>query len=157
MGINYPAGPEIDRIAHLGNSNTYHFTAPLNDDSYNFSFSGLKSSVINLVHKEQDVHKEDLLASFQETVIESLTRKTIKAMNDYDVKNFLLAGGVSANRGIRDKFKSICEAKGISYTFPDIKYCTDNAAMIAAAGYFSYKEGIKADFTLNANPGLEIE
>ena len=157
MDINYPAGPEIDRLAHFGNSNKYHFTAPLNDDSYNFSFSGLKSSVINLVHKEKEINKEDLLASFQETVIESLSRKTIKAMNEYNVKNFLLAGGVSANRGIREKFKSICENKGIDYTFPDIKYCTDNAAMIAAAGFFAYKEGIKADFTLNANPGLEIE
>ena len=157
MGINYPAGPEIDHLAHIGNSNKYHFTAPLNDDSYNFSFSGLKSSVINLVHKEKEINKEDLLASFQKTVIDSLSRKTIKAINDYDVKNFLLAGGVSANKGIREKFKSICEAKGIDYTFPDIKYCTDNAAMIAAAGFFAYKEGIKADFTLNANPGLEIE
>ena len=159
MNINYPAGPTVDKLAHIG-SHTYNLPIPLDDDSYNFSFSGLKSAVINLVHNEEqrgnEINKENLACSFQDVVCEILTKKTIRAMNELNVKNLILAGGVSANLGIRERFKEICELKGLNYTFPDIKYCTDNAAMIAAAGYFAYKDGITADFTLNANPGLEI-
>ena len=160
MDIPYPAGPIVDKLAHIGDD-TYKLPIPLNDDSYNFSFSGLKSAVINLVHNEKErgieVNKENLACSFQNVVCEILSKKTIKAINDFNVHNLLLAGGVSANMGIREKISSLCEAMGINYTFPDIKYCTDNAAMIAAAGYFAYLKGKKADLTLNAYSTMELE
>ena len=160
IGVNYPAGPMVDHLAHIGKV-TYNLPMPLNDNSYNFSFSGLKSAVINLVHNEEQkqnaINKEDLCASFQNVVIETLSKKTVQAMEEYNIRNFVLAGGVSANKGIRDKMKFICTSRGINYTFPDIKYCTDNAAMIAAAGYFAYLDGRKADFTLNAYSNLELK
>ena len=160
MDINYPAGPEVDRLAHIGD-HTYNLPLPLDDDSYNFSFSGLKSAVINLSHNEEqrgnEINKENLACSFQDVVCEILTKKTIRAMNELGVKNLILAGGVSANKGIRERFKDICELRGINYTFPEIKYCTDNAAMIATAGYFAYKKGIKADLSLNAYSSMELK
>ena len=160
MDINYPAGPKVDKLAHTG-SHTYNLPIPLDDDSYNFSFSGLKSAVINLVHNEEQrgnlVNKENLACSFQDVVCEILTKKTIRALNEYNVKNLILAGGVSANMGIRERFKEICELRGINYTFPDIKYCTDNAAMVAAAGYFAYKKGRRADLSLNAYSNMELK
>lgn len=160
MGVPYPAGPVIDRMAYDG-TDSYDLPIPLNDNSYNFSFSGLKSAVINLVHNEEqrgnDIRKEDLACSFQNVVIESLSKKTVKALVDFDVKNLILAGGVSANKGIRNRFKKICEDRGINYIFPDFKYCTDNAAMIASAGYYAYLDGRRADFTLNANSNMELE
>lgn len=160
MDIDYPAGPMVDKYAHEG-MNSYKLPIPLNDNSYNFSFSGLKSAVINLVHNEeqrnQEVNKKDLACSFQNIVIESLTKKTLKAILDYKVNNLILAGGVSANKGIRDSFKEICEKRNINYTFPDIKYCTDNAAMIASAGYYAYLDGRKADYTLNGESNMELE
>ena len=159
MDINYPAGPKVDKLAHLG-AHTYNLPIPLDDDSYNFSFSGLKSAVINLVHNEEQrgnqINKEDLACSFQDVVCEILTKKTLRAMNEHHVNNLILAGGVSANMGIRERFKEICELRGINYTFPDIKYCTDNAAMIAAAGFFAYQKGIKADLSLNAYSSMEL-
>ena len=160
MDINYPAGPMVDKLAHLG-SHTYNLPIPLDDDSYNFSFSGLKSAVINLVHNEEQrgnsINKENLACSFQDVVCEILTKKTLHAMNELGVRNLILAGGVSANKGIRERFKDICELRGINYTFPEIKYCTDNAAMIATAGYFAYKKGIKADLSLNAYSSMELK
>ena len=159
MDINYPAGPEVDRFAHLG-THTYNLPIPLDDDSYNFSFSGLKSAVINLSHNEEQrgnpINKENLSCSFQDVVCEILTKKTLRAINELGVNNLILAGGVSANKGIRERFKYLCEAHGINYTFPDIKYCTDNAAMIAAAGFFAYKKGIRADLNLNAYSTMEL-
>ena len=160
MDINYPAGPEVDRLAHIGKT-TYNLPIPLNDDSYNFSFSGLKSAVINLVHNEEQrgnsINKEDLASSFQEVVATVLAKKTFKALSDKDVHNLVLAGGVSANKGIREKIAYMCENKGINYTFPNIKYCTDNAAMIAAAGYFAYLDGRRADYNLNAFSSMELK
>ena len=160
IGVNYPAGKEVDRLAHLGKS-IYHLPMPLNDNSYNFSFSGLKSAVINLVHNEQQrgntVSRENLCASFQNVVVEIIAKKTLKAINELNVKNFVIAGGVSANEGIRERLEMICKARGINYIFPEIKYCTDNAAMIATAGYFAYLDGRKADFTLNAESNLELK
>ena len=159
IGVDYPAGPTVDKLAHQGEA-SYNLPLPLNDDSYNFSFSGLKSAVINLVHNEEqrgnEINKENLCASFQNVVCEVLTKKTLKAMNDKGVKNIILAGGVSANKGIRERFEKLCEARGFNYTFPEIKYCTDNAAMIAAAGYYAYLDGRRADYTLNAVSNLEL-
>ena len=160
IDIDYPAGPIIDKMAHEG-KHTYNLPIPLNDASYNFSFSGLKSAVINLVNNEEQrgnlINKGDLACSFQEVVVDILTKKTLNALDEYHVNNLILAGGVSANHGIRERFANLCENKGINYTFPEIKYCTDNAAMIAAAGYYAYLDGRVADYTLNAYSNMELK
>ena len=158
--VPYPGGPIIDEMAHIG-KHTYNLPIPLNDDSYNFSFSGLKSAVINLVHNEKmrgnTINKEDLATSFQDVVIDVLTKKTLKALKEYNVNNLILAGGVSANRGLRERFKTICEENNINYTFPDLKYCTDNATMIASSGYYAYLLGRRADLTVNAKSSDELK
>ena len=160
IGVGYPGGPVIDKMATLG-SHTYNLPIPLDDNSYNFSFSGLKSAIINLVHNEEqrgnEINKEDLATSFQEVVVDIITKKTLKALKDFNVKNLVLAGGVAANKGLRDKLTLICEENDIDYTFPPIKYCTDNAAMIATAGYFLYKEGRFSDLQLNAKSSVELQ
>ncbi len=142
INVPYPGGPLLDKLAKQG-KDTYPLPLPLDDNSYNFSFSGIKSAVINLAHNEDQrgnsIRKEDLACSFQNKVVEILTKKTIKALKEYNVNNLIIAGGVSANSGIREKFTSICKKEGINLTIPNIKYCTDNAAMIATAGYFAYQ------------------
>lgn len=160
IGITYPGGPKIDQLAIKG-KDTYPLPLPLDDDSYNFSFSGLKSSVINLVHKEKqrqnEIIKENLASSFQNRVIEILTKKTMRAIKEYNVKNLILAGGVSASNGIRNKFQELCEKDDITLTLPEMKYCTDNAAMIGAAAYYAYKLGRRADLELNAKATDKLE
>ena len=152
IDVEYPGGPIIDKMAAIG-KHTYDLPIPLNDDSYNFSFSGLKSAVINLVHNEKQrenaIRKEDLAKSFQDVVVDVLTKKTMHALKEYNVKNLILAGGVAANKGIRNKIQELCEENNINYTFPSIKYATDNAAMIASSGYYAFKLGRRADLTLN--------
>ena len=145
LHLPYPGGPVIDKMAKVG-KHSYNLPLPLNDDSYNFSFSGLKSAVINLSHnasqRGEELVAEDLACSFQEVALEVLVSKTIKAAKDYNVKEILVAGGVSANQGLREK---LTRESSIKVLFPPMKYCTDNAAMIAAAGYFAYKKGIPLD------------
>lgn len=153
MGLKYPGGPLVDKLAHKGIDN-YKLPLPLDDDSYNFSFSGIKSAVINLVHNEKqknhEINNADLATSFQNRVVDILTKKTMRALDEYKVNNLIIAGGVSANKGIRDKFELLCKENNIKLTVPNIKYCTDNAAMIGAAGYYAYKLGRRADLNLNA-------
>lgn len=153
VGIPYPGGPSIDKMAHIGNK-SYNLPLPLNDNSYNFSFSGLKSAVINLSHNEQqrgnELNKEDLAASFQDVVVEIISKKVEKAIKEKNIKYFITAGGVAANRGIRERLAKVCEESNIEYSFPDIKYCTDNAAMIAAAGYFYFVNNRISTIELNA-------
>lgn len=160
VDVPYPGGPTIDKWAHEG-ENTYNLPLPLNDNSYNFSFSGLKSAVINLVHNEEqrknEIRKKDLATSFQNTVVEIITKKTMKALKDYNVNNLIVAGGVAANKGIREKLTELCEKENINLSCPDIKYCTDNAAMIAASGYHAYMLGHRADLTLNSKSSLELK
>ncbi len=153
INLEYPGGPKVDQLAHKG-MDTYNLPLPLDDDTYNFSFSGLKSAVINLKHNEEqrgnDLNIENLATSFQNRVVEILTKKTMKALKEYNVKNLIIAGGVSANKGIRDKFNELCIKNNINLTIPKLEYCTDNAAMIGAAGYYAYKIGKRADLDLNA-------
>ena len=153
INVPYPGGPLVDKLAYEGND-SYALPLPLDDVSYNFSFSGIKSAVINLVHNEvqrgNEIRKADIACSFQNRVVEILSKKTLKALKEYNVKNLIIAGGVSANSGIRNKFTELCQKNDINLTIPNIKYCTDNAAMIAAAGYFAYKNGIRADIDLKA-------
>ena len=153
IGLEYPGGPKVDKLASIGKS-TYNLPIPLNDDSYNFSFSGLKSAVINLNHKleqrGEEINKEDLAASFQKVAISSIINKTKKAIENYNIKNLIVAGGVAANKGLRSEVYKLGEELNIDITIPNMKYCTDNAAMIATAGYYAYKDGRIADLTLNS-------
>lgn len=153
MNIPYPGGPVIDKLAHKG-AHTYHLPLPLDDDSFNFSFSGLKSAVINLVHNEKqrnnEINVENLCTTFQDNVVEIISKKTMKAIQKFNIKNLAICGGVSANSGLREKFEFLCKKNNINLSMPLIKYCTDNAAMIATAGFFAYQKGIKSDMSLNA-------
>ncbi|MCI9234317.1 MAG: tRNA (adenosine(37)-N6)-threonylcarbamoyltransferase complex transferase subunit TsaD [Bacilli bacterium] len=153
IGLSYPGGPIVDKYAHEG-QDTYSLPLPKDDNSYDFSFSGLKSAVINVVHNEEQrgnkIVSENMATSFQNRVVEILTKKTIKAVKEYNVKNLIVAGGVSANKGLRDKLEEICKEERIHLTVPAIKYCTDNAAMIGAAGYYAFLLGRRAGLDLNA-------
>lgn len=153
LDIPYPGGPTVDKLAHIG-KDTYNLPYPLDDNTYNFSFSGIKSAVINLVHNEMQrgnkINKEDLCTTFQNRVVTILTKKTMRAIKEYNVKTFVVAGGVSANLGLREKISEECQKENIHVSFPKLKYCTDNAAMIGAAGYFAYQRGVTADLTLTA-------
>jgi N6-L-threonylcarbamoyladenine synthase len=162
LKLPYPGGPHIDRLAQDGKDTLDLPRAWLEEGSYDFSFSGLKSAVINTVHnaeqRGESIAPEDLAASFQESVIEVLVKKTVKATDEYKVKQVLLAGGVAANKGLRKTLeKAFSEKKGIELVIPPLNLCTDNAAMIAAAGSIMFEKGIRADLSLNANPGLDIE
>ncbi len=153
LNLPYPGGPNVDKLASIG-EDTYNLPIPLNDSSYNFSFSGLKSAVINLVHNEKqkglEINKENLACSFQNRVVNILTKKTMKALKEYDIKNLIVAGGVAANKAIRNSLEENCLKENINITIPDFIYCTDNAAMIGAAGYYLYKNNVIADLNLKA-------
>ncbi|MBT2644781.1 tRNA (adenosine(37)-N6)-threonylcarbamoyltransferase complex transferase subunit TsaD [Bacillus sp. ISL-41] len=160
LHLPYPGGPHIDRLAHEGKATIDLPRAWLEEGSYDFSFSGLKSAVINVVHNAQqrgeEIAPEDLAASFQESVIDVLVTKTQKAVKEYGVKQVLLAGGVAANKGLRAKLSTEFTGSDVEIVIPPLFLCTDNAAMIAAAGSVFYEKGQRADLTLNGNPGLEI-
>lgn len=153
IDLPYPGGPLVDDMAFKG-QDTYDLPLPLNDDSYNFSFSGLKSAVINLSHNEKqrghEIIKENMATSFQNRAVEILVKKTIKALKDYKVNNLIVAGGVAANKGLRNELAKACKKNGINLIVPEMKYCTDNAAMIGAAAYYAYKRGDIAGLDLNA-------
>ncbi len=160
INLPYPGGPLVDKLAHEG-EDTYNLPLPLDDDSYDFSFSGLKSAVINLVHNEHqkgnEIIPQNVATSFQNRVVEILTKKTMKALKDYDVSNLIVAGGVAANKGLRERLSKECLEAGVDLTIPEIKYCTDNAAMIGAAGYYAYKLGRTAGLDLNAKANDELK
>ncbi len=153
INLEYPGGPKVDKLAHIGKP-SYKLPVPLQDNSYNFSFSGLKSAVINLNHKfvqnGEEINKEDLAASFQHVAIESIISKTKKALVDNNIKNLIVAGGVAANQGLREEVEKLQKELNLNVTIPSMKYCTDNATMIAAAGYYAYKLGRRADLSLNS-------
>lgn len=160
VGIGYPGGPKVDQNARIGKC-SYDLPIPKNDDSYDFSFSGLKSAVINLVHncnqRGEKIRENDLCASFQDVVVKSLTSKTMKAMKDYGVNNLILAGGVAANSGIRDAFSELSQENGFNFSYPSIKYCTDNATMIAAAGYHLYLKKQFSNLDLSATSSEKLK
>lgn len=161
MGLEYPGGPKVDKLAHEG-EDTYNLPRVyLGNDNYNFSFSGLKSHVINLHHnamqRGEEINVANLCASFQATVTEVLVAKTLKAAKEYNVKQIIVAGGVSANKGLKERFKSESDGS-VEICIPSIKYCTDNAAMIGVAGYYQYMITKKADdLSLNASASLELQ
>lgn len=162
LGLNYPAGKEIDELAHQG-KDTFHFPRAMEkDDNFDFSFSGLKSAFINTVHHADQIgetlSKVDLAASFQQSVVDVLAEKTVRALRNYPVKQLILAGGVAANSQLRDRLAEECEQlDGVQLVKAPLKYCGDNAAMIGIAGYVAYQHGVRADMSLNAEPGLEFE
>lgn len=153
LGLEYPGGPKVDKLSFEG-KDTYNLPYPLDDDSYNFSFSGIKSAVVNLVHNEiqrgNDIRLEDMCTSFQNRVVSVIVKKTLRALKQYKVNNLIMAGGVAANKGLRNELEKLCKENNINFSVPRIEYCTDNAAMIGAAAYYAYKEGIVANLELNA-------
>lgn len=161
LKLPYPGGPHIDRLAKEGEPVIKLPRAWLEEGSYDFSFSGLKSAVINTLHnaeqKGQQIDPKDLAASFQESVIEVLVTKTLKAAKEYKVKQVLLAGGVAANSGLRAALEeTFAQKASIELIIPPLSLCTDNAAMIAAAGSVVFDKGIRGKMDMNANPGLEL-
>ncbi|AXY36801.1 tRNA (adenosine(37)-N6)-threonylcarbamoyltransferase complex transferase subunit TsaD [Bacillus velezensis] len=161
MGLPYPGGPQIDKLAAVGTDSILLPRAWLEEGSYNFSFSGLKSAVINTLHnasqKNEVIPPEDLAASFQQSVIDVLTAKTSKAAKEYGVKQVLLAGGVAANKGLRAALQQEFSHSGDpELIIPPLSLCTDNAAMIAAAGTVAFEKGIRGSYDMNGQPGLEL-
>lgn len=161
LNLPYPGGPVIDKMASQGKP-SYHLPKPLDDTSYNFSFSGLKSAVINLAHNASQrgevINQEDLATSFQEVVIDSLVSKTIKAAKQYQVKQVLLAGGVSANKGLRQAMEmAVATLKDVSLSLPPMNCCTDNAMMIALAGKVMYDLNLFSTLDLGIKPNLDLE
>lgn len=160
LGLSYPGGPEVDKRATLG-SDTYHLPRPfLDKKEFNFSFSGLKSAVINVVHnaeqRKEEIRVNDMCASFQASVLDVLIEKTKHAAESFDVKQIILAGGVAANKGLRSLiFKEI---PNYDIIIPSMEYCTDNAAMIGAAAYYQYqKYGASKDYLLSGYSTLRLD
>ena len=153
LGLKYPGGPNVEKLA-LDGKNTYKL-GNVHVDNYDLSYSGLKSSVINLVHNEtqrgNEIRKSDLACTFQEIAIKQLVDKTKKALQDYDIKNLIVAGGVSANKYLRSELIKLCNELNVNLSIPEFKYCTDNAAMIGAAAYPLFKAKKFADYSLNAS------
>ena len=155
VGMGYPGGPVIDKLAKEGkpiyNLPRTHF------ENLDFSFSGIKTAVINLVHKEGDnININDLCASFEEAVTDILTQNSLKAMKELGVNKIAIAGGVSANSYLRNRMQELGEKEGFKVYYPELVLCTDNAAMIASAGYYNYMAGKCSPWNLNAVPNLKI-
>lgn len=162
LGYEYPGGKYIDSAAKTGNPNAYKLPKPkVQGSEYDFSFSGLKTAVINLVHnaqqKGEEINREDLAASFQKTISDILVEKTMKAADVYGYTTIGLAGGVSANSGVRTALQEACEQRGCKLYMPEFKYCGDNAAMICCQAYFDYLAGKLADQSLNGIATLSLD
>ena len=159
LGLKYPGGPNVEKMA-LNGKLSYKLPIPMNDDTLNMSFSGLKSSIINLVHNEtqrnKEINKEDLACSFQVVATDQLVRKLELAINKTNIKNIIIAGGVSANQYIRQEITKLAAKHNANISVPKLLYCTDNAAMIGAAAYPLYLKKDFANLDLNANPSEEL-
>ncbi len=153
IGLGYPGGPKVDKLAKEGTANIE--LPKTHIDGLDFSFSGIKTAIINLHHKNPDINKADLCASFEKYVTEILIDNSLKAAKKLNIKTIALAGGVSANSYIRQQFMDL-EKQGYKIYYPEPILCTDNAAMIASAGYYRYVSGVTSDLTLNAVPNLKI-
>lgn len=161
IGLGYPGGPKIDRVSKEGNPDAIHFPrAKVADAEYDFSFSGLKSAVLNYLNscqmKGEKIVTADVAASFQKAVIDVLVEHSMDAVRKYGYHKFAIAGGVASNSGLRSAFEKVCGEKGIAFYHPSPIYCTDNAAMIGTAAYYEYQKGIRHGFDLNAVPNLKL-
>ena len=162
IGLPYPGGPHIEQLSREGNANAIELPrAWMGDDSYDFSFSGLKSAVLNYINKAkmkgEEINPADVAASFQQAVLDVLVQKTVRAAVENGVSNILLAGGVAANGTLRDQLQTAANAHNIQVHYPPVHFCTDNAAMIGAAAHYKAVKGEYADLTLNAVPNLSFE
>ena len=154
LGLPYPGGPEIEKLAKCGNPNAFRFHAPFNEgESNDFSFSGIKTAVVNLLHnaeqKGEVLNKADVAASFQRAVADTLTMKSVRAALREKSSVLALAGGVSANNVLRTRLQTECDRNGIRFCRPDMRFCTDNAAMIACQGYYMLRSGEVSGLDLN--------
>ena len=161
IGLGYPGGPKIDKVSREGNPDAIHFPrAKVADAEYDFSFSGLKSAVLNYLNscqmKGEAINTADVAASFQRAVIDVLVEHSMDAVERYGYKKFAIAGGVASNSGLRKAFEEVCGKKDITFYHPSPIYCTDNAAMIGAAAYYEFQKGIRHGFELNAVPNLKL-
>lgn len=161
IGLGYPGGPKIDRIAREGNPDAIKFPkANVDGAKYDFSFSGLKSAVLNYINgckmKGESFDPADIAASFQKAVVEVLVEKSMQAAEDYSMRKFAIAGGVASNRALRTAMEAACAKRGIQFYHPSPIYCTDNAAMIGAAGFYEYLAGTRHGWDLNAVPNLKL-
>lgn len=161
MGLGYPGGPKIDKLAKEGNKDAIDFPrVRLEKDSYDFSFSGLKTAVLNYMNQEEqkgnEINKADLAASFQEAEVDVLVEKSMRLLKETGFNKFALSGGVAANSRLQERMREACEKENIKFYYPPIKLCTDNAAMIAMAGYLNYKAGEVSDKYMKVYPNLEI-
>ena len=160
LKLPYPGGPHIDRLAHEGVEPIAFPRIWLEEGSYDFSFSGLKSSVINYMHnaeqRGEEIKPQAVAAGFQDSVVEVLTAKTLRAAKQYKVKQVIAAGGVSANKGLRKSLEDTFANEGIPFTVPPLFLCTDNAAMIAAAGSVMFEKGLISSMSMNGNPGMTL-
>ena len=161
IGLGYPGGPKIQKISEEGNKDAIAFPrAKVADNPFDFSFSGLKSSVLNYINscemKGEEINKADIAASFQEAVVDVLVSHTIAGAKQLGFKKIAMAGGVASNAVLREEMKEACERRGFKFHHPSPILCTDNAAMIGAAAYYDYKKGLISDLTLNAVPSLKL-
>ena len=154
IGLGYPGGPKMDKLAKEGTPNIE--LPKVHVEGLNFSFSGLKTAIINLHHKNPNINKADLAASFEKDVAEILLKNTKMAVKETKINKIALAGGVSANSYIRKAFKELEEKENIQVYYPELKLCTDNVAMIASAGYYNYLKDNFSDLNLNAVPNLKL-
>ena len=161
IGLGYPGGPKIDRVSKEGNPDAIPFPrAKVAESVYDFSFSGLKSAVLNYLNscemKGETVNAADVAASFQKAVVDVLVDHSMEAVKEYGYDKFAIAGGVASNSALRGALEQACKENGIAFYHPSPIYCTDNAAMIGVAGYYEYKKGIRHGYDLNAVPNLKL-
>ena len=161
IGLGYPGGPKIDKLSREGNPDAIHFPrAKVEENEYDFSFSGLKSAVLNYLNgcqmKGEAICEADVAASFQKAVIEVLVEHSMRAVKEYGYDKFAIAGGVASNSSLREAFEQECGKQGVQIYHPSPVFCTDNAAMIGVAGYYEYRKGVRSGYDLNAVPNLKL-
>lgn len=160
IGLSYPGGPKIDKLAKEGNKDAIRFPRGMQDGSYDFSFSGVKSSVLNHINgckmKGEEINEKDIAAAFQDSVVDVLVHKTMNLAKETGIDKIALAGGVAANKGLREAMDEACAASGKKLYYPEFVLCTDNAAMIGCAAYYEYLKGTRAGMNLNAVPNLPL-
>ena len=161
IGLGYPGGPKIDKLAKEGNAEAIQFPkAKLESGPYDFSFSGVKSAVLNYINKckmqGEEFDRADLAASFQKAVVDTLVEKAVKAAKEYHMDKLAIAGGVASNSALRGAMENACKKEGIQFYYPSPIFCTDNAAMIGVAAYYEYQKGTRHGLDLNAVPNLKL-